>query len=345
MGGSGSSLPLGAMADGSNAVAADVLFSSNDGEQLCIIHDQENWPDEGWTPIGIVVVPGTHNRYGDGSCGVMSLVRMSKQNPTGGTITNNNSDANMYIGTLNSTVGNFIFSQQTVAIEGLDYLVFQYEGGSVHDYEYRYGFYGTPGQYLQWPYTLRNDDPQLTNDPSTLYYNSGTYPYVSATSGKAGCDFNGVRNTAALYIKTRTATEWTSSEIQDDYKSRNHPAIACCGRFKTIGTNSFYDIYSDITSNNINFGTPISTRTNKGFWYFPSLGELSYIPGRQLEITNTFSALIQKYGNIAVDLEFSYCITSTEAQSDVFWVLYKTYYQLSQDSTNAWQEARAFLRF
>lgn len=81
---SGSSLPPVAMTDGSNAVAGDTLFSSNDGKQLCIIHGQENWPDEGWTPVGVVVVPGTHNRYGDGSCGVMSLVSMDYNHPESG---------------------------------------------------------------------------------------------------------------------------------------------------------------------------------------------------------------------------------------------------------------------
>ena len=30
-----------------------------------------------YIPVGIVVVPGSHNVYGDGSCGVMSLKEMS----------------------------------------------------------------------------------------------------------------------------------------------------------------------------------------------------------------------------------------------------------------------------
>ncbi|MBO7211706.1 MAG: hypothetical protein J6V44_11980 [Methanobrevibacter sp.] len=35
-------------------------------------------------PIGVVVVPGTHDVYGDGSCGVMSLKSMDFNNPTQG---------------------------------------------------------------------------------------------------------------------------------------------------------------------------------------------------------------------------------------------------------------------
>ena len=55
---SGSLLP-GQLASGSEAVALDVVFSKNDGSELAIISGQENWPDSGYTPIGIVVVPGT----------------------------------------------------------------------------------------------------------------------------------------------------------------------------------------------------------------------------------------------------------------------------------------------
>jgi hypothetical protein len=72
------------LTDGSQAEPLDVLFSKNDGSELAIFK-RGYWPNSGWTPIGIVVVPGSHNRYGDGSCGVISLVSMDCNNPEDGT--------------------------------------------------------------------------------------------------------------------------------------------------------------------------------------------------------------------------------------------------------------------
>jgi hypothetical protein len=55
--------------DPSQAAPLEVAFYN--GSKI-VIREQSEWKD-GETPIGIVVVPGYHNRYGDGSCGVMSL--------------------------------------------------------------------------------------------------------------------------------------------------------------------------------------------------------------------------------------------------------------------------------
>ena len=66
--------------DPSNAAPLEVAFYN--GSSI-VIRKQEDWKD-GETPIGIVVVPGTHNRYGDGTCGIMSLNAMNTSSPVTG---------------------------------------------------------------------------------------------------------------------------------------------------------------------------------------------------------------------------------------------------------------------
>lgn len=51
-----------------------VLFVNKNDTTQKKIFEKNNWPSASdWTPIGIVVVPGSHNRYGDGTNGIMSL--------------------------------------------------------------------------------------------------------------------------------------------------------------------------------------------------------------------------------------------------------------------------------
>jgi len=51
-----------------------VLFVNKNDTTQKEIFKEEDWPSASdWTPIGIVVVPASHNRYGDGTNGIMSL--------------------------------------------------------------------------------------------------------------------------------------------------------------------------------------------------------------------------------------------------------------------------------
>ena len=51
-----------------------VLFVNKNDTTQKGIFEKDDWPSASdWTPIGIVVVPGSHKRYGDGTNGVMSL--------------------------------------------------------------------------------------------------------------------------------------------------------------------------------------------------------------------------------------------------------------------------------
>lgn len=68
------------------AVAGDYAFYN--GSKVVIVSnstDLSTLPDN-YVPIGVVVVPGTHNIYGDGSCGIASLKYMSSNYPDTGTL-------------------------------------------------------------------------------------------------------------------------------------------------------------------------------------------------------------------------------------------------------------------
>ena len=69
------------------ATAADyVLYDKVNQELVCVSSsaDLSNYPSDSYTPIGIVVVPASHNVYGDGSYGIMSLKSMNCDVPSTG---------------------------------------------------------------------------------------------------------------------------------------------------------------------------------------------------------------------------------------------------------------------
>ena len=59
----------------------DLCFYDKTTDKVIIVGGEEwsstAYPSSRYTPIGVVVVPGSHDVYGDGSCGVMSLKPMN----------------------------------------------------------------------------------------------------------------------------------------------------------------------------------------------------------------------------------------------------------------------------
>lgn len=278
----------------------DVLFSTNDGSSLKIFSPGE-WPSENqYTPIGIVVVPASHNRYGDGSCGVMSLKTMSIVSPTEGETTGSAIKWGQSV-----NISNNIFNSYTALTSSYNQIPYQ---------KYNFQTSSSTSNAVVWPYA--GEATALTSSASTTYSNTGGY--VQATSGLAACDFNGIRNTAAIYVKTKAYTQWTDSSIK---YSAVTPAAACCARYKTIGTKAFIDIYSGITSNNINYGTSASTKSNTGYWYMPALGEITYYSSKVYDLKKTTQTLNAKYSNVAKEFDPDYYLSSTQNNTDKCWEL------------------------
>lgn len=73
--------------DAAHAVAADILMYDKEQNRKFILKsgtDFSEYPADKYIPIGVVVIPGSHNVYGDGSCGVMSLKPMNCDTPSEG---------------------------------------------------------------------------------------------------------------------------------------------------------------------------------------------------------------------------------------------------------------------
>jgi hypothetical protein len=280
--------------DPSQAAPLEVAFYNSDIDDI-VIRKQEDWVN-GETPIGIVVVPGYHNRYGDGTCGIMSLVGMDYSHPqTGIQVSNSGQTDNVYMrwGHSGSNVGNSMFASTTPNGKNANYIPYQASSASTATTTD-----STYVQWVQWPYAGTSTAPTSAKSETS----DVTVPSMSAINGHAFGDFNGIKNTAACYVATRTAPQWTESTVANATGTTNTPAAACCGRFKTVGTKSFLDVFSGITSGSVNYGTSGDSHDYKGMWYLPSAGELCYLPSKRFEINKTILALNQKYGNVAVQL-------------------------------------------
>jgi hypothetical protein len=152
-----------------------------------VIRKQSEWKD-GETPIGIVVVPSSHNRYGDGTCGIMSLVGMDYSHPQTGTIvsdTGQTDNITMYWGHYGANVGNSIFLSTTPNGKNAWQIPYQASSASTAT--------TTASTYVQWPYAGTSTAPTSAKSETS----DVIIPSMSATSGHAFGDFNGIKNTAA----------------------------------------------------------------------------------------------------------------------------------------------------
>ena len=233
------------------------------------------------TPIGIVVVPGSHDRYGIGQgCAIMSLKPMSYSDPDNGAT----SETGMYWG-YNSLDISVLTNYNKVITTSSN--TTNTESGGLSSGSWaclpRQGSVdGTPTR-SQSPYA---PSPYIGSD-----YKSGGYNALYSTTASDGggnynvlADFGGIANTATI---TSLSESWKTGVISNSYDTAGvYPAAQTCARYNTVGTKSF----KDCTADEIGNGT--------GFWFLPTAGELSYIVPRLYDINDTISALNTKYGAV-----------------------------------------------
>ena len=72
----------------SEAIAGDICLYNKTTDKLVIVKSSKfsvsKYPSDKYSPIGVVVIPGSHDVYGDGSCAVMSLKEMNCNTPDTG---------------------------------------------------------------------------------------------------------------------------------------------------------------------------------------------------------------------------------------------------------------------
>lgn len=251
-----------------NYVAGDIAFYDNTDDKIVLVHNEDIntdiYPADRYTPIGVVVIPNSHDVYGDGSCGVMSLMEMNCNTPVTGSI----SYQKMYWGisgvdfealpNLNKiAVGNtedgIPTAQQSSALIPSD----RFDGEQcLHDVDVYY----STNSYSYAP------SPYLTNGSRNTGYYQTTSP--SSTNNRLA-DFDGRSNTDAIiaYRGTKDYTSWRPTyNTEADY-----PAASCCDMFYTNGT-------------------------QQGDWYLPATGELGYIMPPFNKINEAFTNIQNKYG-------------------------------------------------
>lgn len=272
--------------DPSKSAPCDLCFYDRTTDSLIIVAGDdwniETYPASRYVPIGIVVVPGSHNVYGDGSCGVMSLKPMNCDTPsTGGT-----SDQDMYWGVYGDDI----------SLPNLD----QVPIGNTPN--------GIPTGQTSYAY-LPSDKfsgTQCAHD-TDAYYNSSSYipsPYLTdgsrnpgyyqtsspSSSNNALADFDGIGNTAKIITQrgTKDYNSWTPGRTT----IADYPAASCCDMFHTEGT-------------------------QQGDWYLPACGELGYIMPPFNKINDAIDKMRTAYGSsVGVELDtYNYYWSSTEYSS------------------------------
>lgn len=289
--------------DPSKAVAADYCLYDKQADKLIIVQNDklnaDDFPLTGYTPVGVVTIPGSHDVYGTGQCGVMSLVEMSYSTPDTGSINHEKFYSGNY-GYIN-VLTNFRYSPYI----GINYDVGDSNCTVIGEELYTYipsdYFYGTQcphdknsyytedvGQMIDMGMSMRAaPSPYLTdNSRNSSYYQT------SSPSSEFNClsDFGGNANTTALLNLATGQSDWkTSSTITNSSDRGYSPAACCCWRFHTDGT-------------------------KQGDWYLPAMGELGYIISRLRAINTAILNISTVYNNsyaLTIDPEIYDLLSST----------------------------------
>lgn len=271
--------------DPATAVAGDICFHDAQEDSVIIVSQTQwninDYPATRYYPIGVVVVPSSHNVYGDGSCGVMSLKNMNTSTPDEGSTSDQHicwgqsetdlsglhnysqvchvgNNGNVYETVRETTTDAFLPSDQT-SFDAVD---------NPYDLETNY-YYNDSDCYIPSPYK---------NDGSfNLEYARTTPP---SSTKNALSDFDGVGNTKVLCEAATAQSNWkTASSITNNSGSGYSPAACCCWRYHTDGT-------------------------SQGDWYLPACGELGYMIVRLKKINETIDKMCTAYGSsVGVELD------------------------------------------
>jgi hypothetical protein len=269
----------------------DVLLANISTSQLLLASADalDGYNTDQYEAIGIVVIPASHNVYGNGQPGVMALKSASCTTPDEGSLT-----------------------EQTISWGN-----YQVD----HSELFNYDKVITIGNYENWDQISVQPDSLLPSDQfSTLsnpngdplasyYYNDSAYHcpspydtdglsrnslYYSAEYGNnALSDLDGYNNTALLLTKA-TAEDWKTVATLANPSSSTvansagyQPAACACWRYSTVGT-------------------------EQGDWYLPACGEFGYVCARMKAINTAISKINTWKPNSAVSLTSNWYWTSTE---------------------------------
>ena len=255
--------------DPSKSAPCDLCFYDRTTDSLIIVAgdawNSATYPSSRYVPIGVVVVPGSHNVYGDGSCGVMSLKEMNYNSPDSGST----SHQYMYWGGYGDDISLPNLDQVPIGntSNGIP------TGSASEAYLPSDKFFSTQcahdtdAYYITSPYI---PSPYLTDGSRNPGYYQTTSP---SSSSNALADFDGIGNSQVLWDLATAQSDWkTASSITNNSTSGYYPAACCCWRYHTEGT-------------------------SQGDWYLPACGELGYIMPPYNKINEAIGKMLTAYGS------------------------------------------------
>lgn len=282
----------------------NIVLVENVSGQIFQTPNPEAFTPSKFTPIGIVVIPSSHDVYGTGECGVIALKSASLTTPDNGQSTN----CIIYFGQAleyqNLGLPQFsnIVCQGTFNSDLLDTVDGVVEKGRLplnNVVPNAIECLTDPGTYYQY---INNSEIGYVPSPYLIdgsrnpnYYK--TDPPSSPTNVLS--DFNGKSNTKILIDLATAQSDWkTASLITNNLGIGYSPAACCCWRFHTEGT-------------------------KQGDWYLPACGEFGYCIPRLSKINAALNKIKSTFKVSICQLNGLYnsYITSSYKQVESIWII------------------------
>lgn len=267
----------------------DIIVYDNKVKRLIPIspevHNFLDYPTSRYAPVGVVVIPNSHNVYGNGAAGVVCLTPMSTLTPSTGA-SNGNDIEEMCWGELSdiealpelsqvnhlgntSEIKNSVQGTNTTGCMAIDYSV----GGIQNPLD-------TQTIYLQANEYHAPSPYDNYGNRSPLYYQTSSPGSIYNSLS----DFHGYANTKEI-VKVRGDKNYGSWKPTKTVGS-DYPAASCCDMYFTEGT-------------------------KQGDWYLPGFGELGYLVARKKVIDSS----LVKLGKYSINVEKN-ILSSTEVGGD-----------------------------
>lgn len=305
----------------------DIVLYDKANEELIVVDGNswkiEEYPSESYSPVGIVIIPKSHDVYGDGSFGVMSLKDMNPTTPdiggggleyihSGGAYSDisklTNYDKVCYVGN-DGVINENIQGITNFAIIPSDFNN-NISSAIKNPYDSDTYYFDNTSHYIPSPFNeddTRNKEYYSTSSPSSF--------------NNAMSDFRGKENSKILTDLSTGQTNWRTAETIDNYFSIGyHPAACCCWRYHTEGT-------------------------KQGDWYLPACGELGYIVPKRYKLIEIIRKIKNGYGDeSAVFIQNVMYWTSSEYSKKDFRTISMGGGNVGYQVKDSPVSARAFMR-